>query len=326
MTTPTKGGSNSKPGDNLPYLRGIDYLTLVRGCDELLRKKLSLKFKLSNPNSAQASRLQSMLLRIRIVIGDRMTYSQFRTLMVGIMGNLDSAQMKVQARCFTGPSGEVRVTIADLIAQLPLNLRLNLSRETNMGNRPLVPYFTSIKPQKDGNMLMEVSHKWQQKDDSGNLPRSSNVTPTRTAQTYPTSSMEFTNSPGHLAAGMLFEMLFSSPCLSIVAEKLSTFKPGSEIFTMAVGHKPAPPAQSSSSSTLLFAKSDTNGHPSSTSGVVSEERIETERADSEGGCPIHIQTAENIKMVAQAHFQDLRAMKTHLEKSTKLIGPIALLH
>ena len=33
---------------------------------------------------------------LRIVIGDRMTYSQFRTLMVGIMGNLDSAQMKVQ--------------------------------------------------------------------------------------------------------------------------------------------------------------------------------------------------------------------------------------
>ena len=41
----------------------------------------------------------------------------------------------MQARCFTGPGGEVRVTITDLIAQLPLNLRLNLSRETNMGNR-----------------------------------------------------------------------------------------------------------------------------------------------------------------------------------------------
>jgi hypothetical protein len=108
-----------------------------------------------NPNSAQESRLQSMLLRIRL------THSQFRELLRSVVRNLDSAQMKVQvtvlyvcmhvclcsfailrvtgvimqARCFTGPGGEVRVTITDLIAQLPLNLRLNLSRETNMGNR-----------------------------------------------------------------------------------------------------------------------------------------------------------------------------------------------
>ena len=43
-----------------------------------------------NPNSAQESRLQSMLLRIRL------THSQFRELLRAVMGNLDSAQMKVQ--------------------------------------------------------------------------------------------------------------------------------------------------------------------------------------------------------------------------------------
>lgn len=63
----------------------------------------------------------------------------------------------MKARFATGPSGEVNLSLRDLIAQLPLNLRFNLSKETNMGgSRPLVPYLTSIRPQKNGEILMEV--------------------------------------------------------------------------------------------------------------------------------------------------------------------------
>jgi len=52
------------------------------------------------------------------------------------------------------------MTVTDIIAQMPLNMRFNLSKETKMGNQPLVPYFTNLKPQKNGEVLVEVEFSY----------------------------------------------------------------------------------------------------------------------------------------------------------------------
>ena len=61
--------------------------------------------------------------------------------------------------------------------------------------------------------------------------------------------------------------------------------------------------KSSSNSALLLAKSDTNGHPSPAGVFLGVSKEEEGTAATDGGCPIHIQTAENIKMLAQVRLR-----------------------
>lgn len=74
-----------------------------------------------------------------------------------ISTNIDFAQLKIKGCLDAGPAGKLQLTAKDIMAQLPILLSFHLMKEKNLGHAPIVPYITSIKPQENGDLLVEVS-------------------------------------------------------------------------------------------------------------------------------------------------------------------------
>ena len=54
--------------------------------------------------------------------------------------------------------GVLSMSVSDILAQAPLLLSTVLSKQKNMGQPPLVPFFTTIKPLETGDIVIEVCH------------------------------------------------------------------------------------------------------------------------------------------------------------------------
>ena len=52
--------------------------------------------------------------------------------------------------------GVLSMSVSDILAQAPLLLSTVLSKQKNMGQPPLVPFFTTIKPLETGDIVIEV--------------------------------------------------------------------------------------------------------------------------------------------------------------------------
>lgn len=52
--------------------------------------------------------------------------------------------------------GYVSIIVQEILAQAPLLLQFNFSKEKNIGALPLVPYILSVKPQENGDVITEV--------------------------------------------------------------------------------------------------------------------------------------------------------------------------
>ena len=48
------------------------------------------------------------------------------------------------------------MSVSEILAQAPLLLSTVLSKQKNMGQPPLVPFFTTIKPLETGDIVIEV--------------------------------------------------------------------------------------------------------------------------------------------------------------------------
>jgi hypothetical protein len=55
-----------------------------------------------------------------------------------------------------GPDGVLQMSVSDILAQAPLLLSMLLSKEKNMGSIPLVPYVINMKPQANGDVVIQV--------------------------------------------------------------------------------------------------------------------------------------------------------------------------
>ena len=49
------------------------------------------------------------------------------------------------------------MSVSDILAQAPLLVSTVLSKQKNMGQPPLVPFITTIKPLETGDVVIEVS-------------------------------------------------------------------------------------------------------------------------------------------------------------------------
>jgi hypothetical protein len=70
--------------------------------------------------------------------------------------NLDFANLTVKAGMHAGPEGILSLTLSEILAQAPVLLYTVLSKQKNMGQPPLVPYMTTIKPLETGDIVIEV--------------------------------------------------------------------------------------------------------------------------------------------------------------------------
>lgn len=73
-----------------------------------------------------------------------------------ITKNLDFAQLSLSTSIHAGPQGYMEMIIREILAQAPLLLAFNFSKEKNLGALPLVPYILSVKPQRNGDIIVEV--------------------------------------------------------------------------------------------------------------------------------------------------------------------------
>lgn len=70
--------------------------------------------------------------------------------------NIDFAELTIQSMLRAGPDGLIQTQLNNLLAQAPLQLSLNISKEKNLGALPLVPYIINLKPQVNGDIFLEV--------------------------------------------------------------------------------------------------------------------------------------------------------------------------
>jgi hypothetical protein len=70
--------------------------------------------------------------------------------------NLDFAQANISAGLKAGSEGSVRMSISDILSQVPLLLKSIFTKGRNRRRRALVPIQTNINPQSNGDISIEV--------------------------------------------------------------------------------------------------------------------------------------------------------------------------
>lgn len=151
----------------------------LKACDDLMKKRLVARYELEfvdgqmslnhllnfshqllyrfaseaiakATNGLQKVRLETLIERLAA------SHAAGKENLKLVSKNIDFAQLTVQARLHAGPSGELKLTVRDILAQAPVLLKLNISKEKNLGALPLVPYIISFKPQENGDIHLEV--------------------------------------------------------------------------------------------------------------------------------------------------------------------------
>lgn len=177
----TTTSSSSATTSFEPSAWTISFNTFITICDELLRKRVSTHFKLQhvesqisvnhllsfifqiierviqeniNKSSNDLQRLRLMSLADRI----RENYQYALEILRMVAKNLDFAQLGITACLHSGSDGYLEASVKEILAQAPLLLQFNFSKEKNIGALPLVPYILSVKPQTSGDVVVEIYH------------------------------------------------------------------------------------------------------------------------------------------------------------------------
>lgn len=70
--------------------------------------------------------------------------------------HLDFINLKLALTILAGSKGEIGVTITDILAQAPLALWTAMPKDLSFGFESPVPFLTTIRPQTDGGINIEV--------------------------------------------------------------------------------------------------------------------------------------------------------------------------
>lgn len=278
---------------------------------------------LEKANALQKSQLLATIHRLGIV------YAEMLGLLQLISQNLDFAQWKVQASLRTGPDGLLKMSVKEILAQLPILLNLSISKPKTMGSVPLIPFIISFKPQPNGDIYLEINsfaHKDvpSNKSSSGAIDYNKHLKSIIAQTEYeriskPLSPIidESTLSSSQCDAPANMNMILcvnaTSPQISIVVDRNVRLKAGAELFTLAIGprnkgwrpfgtdaipegieeeaKKAEPPHDNDSN--------NNNDADESASDIESTGKAETDLSPEEAGCPISIQTGPGIRMLAQ---------------------------
>lgn len=127
-----------------------------------------LMFRLATEALDKATPLEKVRLAILL---DRLktTHALGKENLKLVSKNIDFAQLTIQAKLHAGQNGVVNLTVRDILAQAPVLLKLNVSKEKNIGALPLVPYIISFKPQDTGDIFLEIYH-FSHDDDGRQVP------------------------------------------------------------------------------------------------------------------------------------------------------------
>jgi hypothetical protein len=72
--------------------------------------------------------------------------------------HLDFIDLRVVLNLLAGSHGEIGITVSDILAQAPLSLWTALPQDLSFGFESPVPFLTTVRPQKDGGMNIEILH------------------------------------------------------------------------------------------------------------------------------------------------------------------------
>eukprot|EP00596_Hydrurales_sp_CCMP1899_P001210 CAMPEP_0119050542 /NCGR_PEP_ID=MMETSP1177-20130426/70529_1 /TAXON_ID=2985 /ORGANISM="Ochromonas sp, Strain CCMP1899" /LENGTH=304 /DNA_ID=CAMNT_0007029069 /DNA_START=72 /DNA_END=983 /DNA_ORIENTATION=- len=160
----------------------ISFGSILATADTIMRKKLDANFQLQHLDmqvslnelhrhlnmlfkrvasdmvaSTTTTKLQQAKLK---AVLERMTdnYEAGLEALHFVSRNLDFANLTIKAGMHAGPEGVLSLTLSEILAQAPVLLYTVLSKQKNMGQPPLVPYMTTIKPLETGDIVIEVRH------------------------------------------------------------------------------------------------------------------------------------------------------------------------
>lgn len=101
----------------------------------------------------------SKKVRLKLALENIKESNEFFLQLIRIVSNnIDFGQLKSQFVLNAGPSGKMQLFANDIMAQIPLILSFNLTKEKTLGHAPLVPYLLRIKPQSNGDLEIEINH------------------------------------------------------------------------------------------------------------------------------------------------------------------------
>lgn len=323
----------------------VDFETFISACKLINRKKLRTIFKLQHmdgqasvnqmlrhanqflhrvatesvatASAAQKARMLMTLERIQT------NYLYGLDAIKIISKNIDFAHVKIAAALHAGPNGVLEINVSDVFAQAPVMLDVNIQKDKQVGHTSLIPFIVSLKPQESGTVFIEVDQVIpgsQMKDDT---PKEVNnlLSPSNPRLYSPLN-------PSQMSLKQLVSVVLTSPHISMIVDNASTFKPGTELFTLKVGPKDKGwmPFGHDTVETVINKSLSTREE---------QVKVDDERSKSPAlmamGCPVFIQTAPHIKFLAQipsaevninlhnltkfliSHFTDIAALKSYLE-------------
>jgi hypothetical protein len=71
--------------------------------------------------------------------------------------HLDFIDMRLVLNLLAGAHGELGITVSDILAQAPLSLWAALPADMSFGFEAPVPFLTTVRPQSDGGINIEVT-------------------------------------------------------------------------------------------------------------------------------------------------------------------------
>jgi hypothetical protein len=70
--------------------------------------------------------------------------------------HLDFIDLRLVLNLLAGSQGEIGITVSDILAQAPLSLWAALPKDLSFGFESPVPFLTTVRPQNDGGINIEV--------------------------------------------------------------------------------------------------------------------------------------------------------------------------
>lgn len=70
--------------------------------------------------------------------------------------HLDFIDLRLVLNLLAGSHGEIGITVRDILAQAPVSLWAALPKDLSFGFESPVPFLTTVRPQNDGGVNIEV--------------------------------------------------------------------------------------------------------------------------------------------------------------------------
>ena len=157
---------------------GIIFTVLLEYVNNIMKKPLSINFKLSElqghmsvnetithihsfmhrtctESLASAQGFQKSTLNAALHRLDMM-HNLAMEILSHISKNCDFVDWKVIASACTGPTGLLRLSLRDILAQMPIQAEYNVSKAKNVSSLPLVPFIINFSPEENGEIVIGI--------------------------------------------------------------------------------------------------------------------------------------------------------------------------